>query len=422
MTRAWWTKARRDAALFMLYSAVFHIGFFGIVDVVLNFYFVSLGHEPETIGLLQSLPRLAGFVTSIPVSLLANRFGAYRVILFASIGCSLSMLLLVSSPALGVLALARFLMGFTYGAQQIAVAPLMMTLVEKAARTQFFALHNVVSMTAGAVGNFIGGFLPAIIVAAAVGVVPAAATANAQTPFAYGTALAIAALLTLVSVVPFLFVQRRHAVAVTAPALGLGDKPARTPWRHLIYLALPMLVFGFTGGLTFPFYNLFFRQQFALPDDAVGTILSIGWLGMAFIPMLNPVLERWLGRVGALALTLGIAGVGFLVLGVAPTLALSVVAFVIGSSFRNSMQPLYQPLVLDSLPPDAHNNASGMSMVLWNIGWFGATATSGFLQARFGFGLIMLLVAVGVFVTSAMVLYIFRNTRATEASAVATTL
>ncbi len=421
MTRAWWTSGRRDAALFLLYSAVFHVGFLGVVDVVLNFYFVSLGHDPETIGLLQSLPRLAGFVTSIPISLCANRFGAYRVMLVATIGCALSMGLLVVSPVLPVLALSRFLMGFTYGAQQIAVAPLMMTLVERAARTQFFALHNVISMAAGAFGNFIGGRLPALLIVVAAGIVPAASTASAQTPFAYGAALAVAAVITLLSVIPFLFLRHRSAVAVSR-APSLGGKPARTPWRHLVVIALPMLVFGFTGGLTFPFYNLFFRSQFALPDDAVGTILSIGWLGMAFIPLLNPWWERRFGRVGALAITMTIASAGFFVLAIAPTLAFSVVAFAVGISFRNTMQPLYQPLVLDSLPADAHNNASGMSMVLWNIGWFGATAASGFLQAAYGFDLIMLLVAIGVLITGGMILLIFRKTRASEPGALASTL
>ena len=43
-------------------------------------------------------------------------------------------------------------------------------------------------------------------------------------------------------------------------------------------------------------------------------------------------------------------------------------------------------------------------------------------KLRIGFGLIMLLVAIGVFITSAMVLYIFRNTRAAEPDAVASTL
>jgi len=51
----------RDIWLFLLYSAIFHIGVLGLADVVLNFYFVSLGYDSQVIGQLQSYPRLADF-------------------------------------------------------------------------------------------------------------------------------------------------------------------------------------------------------------------------------------------------------------------------------------------------------------------------------------------------------------------------
>ncbi len=46
---------RRGTLWFLLYGAIFHIGLFGIADVILNFYFVSLGYDTQTISALQSL-------------------------------------------------------------------------------------------------------------------------------------------------------------------------------------------------------------------------------------------------------------------------------------------------------------------------------------------------------------------------------
>ena len=66
----------RQVALFLLYSLIWHIGMFGIMDVVLNFYFVSLGYGSETIGLLQSLPRIGGLLTGVPVGLIVSDSGA----------------------------------------------------------------------------------------------------------------------------------------------------------------------------------------------------------------------------------------------------------------------------------------------------------------------------------------------------------
>jgi MFS family permease len=115
---------------------IFNIGLLGLLDVVLNFYFVSLGNNSETIGLLQSLPRLAGFLTSVPIGLLTNRIGTRRVIIISSIGCALALWVQLI-PALPMLALSRFLYGLAYGAQQIANAPLMVELTDPKERTQF---------------------------------------------------------------------------------------------------------------------------------------------------------------------------------------------------------------------------------------------------------------------------------------------
>lgn len=397
-------REQRGTLWFLLYGAVYHIGLFGITDVLLNFYFVSLGYDAPTIGLMQSLPRVAGFVTSVPISIVANRIGSQRMIALSNIGVVAAMIMPLVFPTLPLVAISRFLIGFFYGAQQIASAPLMMTLVEKDERTRFFALNNVISLTAASFGNFIGGYLPALV---------AGSEAQAQTASAYGLTLFIAALITMASVIPFGLIRKEDVPVPLQPAQRAGIQ--RRHWQFLAFISLPMLLFGFTGGLTFPFYNLFFRTQFGLPDDAVGTVISVGWLGMAIIPMLNPFWERHFGRAWALAITMTIASCGFLVLGLTTALPVAVVGFAIGISFRNVMQPLYQPLVLDSLPRELHNNASGMSMVLWNIGWFTATATSGSLQITIGYSAIMLIVAIGVLLNGFAVLAIFRKPLAVPA-------
>lgn len=402
----WLRRDKRHALLFLVYSAIFHIGLLGMVDVVLNFYFVSLGHGPDTIAFLQSLPRLAGLLTSVPVSLLTNRLGTHRVILYSTLGIVGTVIMLVFLPTLPALALSRFLLGFLYGAQQIAMSPLMMTLVEQQEQTSFFALHNVVSMTAMSFGSLIGGGTPAWMVSLLAGVASAEDVASAQTPFAYGAALMASGLVVLISALPFLYVR---IVSASSKDARTRARLARSPWGYLVVLMLPMLPFGFTGGLTFPFYNLFFRDRFGSSDQLVGIILSIGWLGMAFIPLANPWWEKRFGRANALGLTMMIAAVGFMGLAFASTLALSVLTFVIAASFRNVMQPLFQPLVLDHLPVDFHNTASGVGMVLWNIGWFAATSISGYLQKTVGFGVIMQIVAAGVLFTGVIIVLIFRN-------------
>ena len=393
-------------SLFLLYNGLLHIGLLGVSDAILNFYFVSLGHSQETIGLLQALPRLGGFAISVPVGLLANRTGTRRIVVYSTVGLTVSYLMIIVWPTLFVLGFSRLLAGLFWGGIQIATTPLLIRLSTAQHETHVFSYLNTVTMGTTAVGSFVGGYLPLLIVTLFPGAVSAVDAPPEQTAFAYRAALLLG---TLTVTATFWPLRRLQDDGPTTTHRQHGPGAQRTPWLRIMGLASPMLVFGFTGGLTFPFYNLFFRMTFDVPDRTVGTILSLGWLGMAVIPLVGPGWERGLGRTWALALALVIAAVAFYGLSIAPTLAFSVVCFVGAISFRNMMQPLFQPLLMDALAPSLHNITSGVSTVLWNVGWFTATAISGFLQTTYGFGVIMQIVAGGVLLNAVVVVLIFRR-------------
>jgi predicted MFS family arabinose efflux permease len=125
--------------------------------------------------------------------------------------------------------------------------------------------------------------------------------------------------------------------------------------------------------------------------------------------MLNPWWERHFGRARALGITLTAAAASFLLLSVVPALALAVPVYVAATGLRNTMQPLFQPLLMDALPTHERTFASSISFVQWNIGWFAATSLSGVWQTTFGFGFIMQLVAACLLVNALMVMFIFRR-------------
>ncbi len=409
--RRWLAPVRNSrVSHFMLFSAIFHIGLFGITDVILNFYFTSLGHSAETIGMLQSLPRIGGLVVSLPVGIIATRFGPYRIILYSTVGIAAALILPLALPALPALAVSRFLIGLFYGGQQIATNPFMGNLVTSDQQPFLFSYHNVITMLATAFGSFVGGFLPMLAVSL-LGLPPAQDSAHSTA--AYAAAL-LTGMIVVLFCLPPLFKVSDSSVAIAAT--HTSQKLRSFPWLRLLLMATPMLFFGFTGGLTFPFYNLFFRETFAVSDAVVGTILGIGWIGMGIVPLVNPYLDRRFGRAAALFITLTTAAVAFFALSFAPTLPLSVVAFVIACSARNTMQPLFQPLVMANLPAHIHNMASSVGFVVWNMGWFFATSLSGFLKAAQGFDFIMQVVAVGVLLTGVSVMLVFRQPALTTSS------
>ena len=90
-------------------------------------------------------------------------------------------------------------------------------------------------------------------------------------------------------------------------------------------------------------------------------------------------------------------------------MGLALIAYTIGISTRNTMQPLYQPLAMDVLPPSLHHLVTSVCFVMWNIGWFMSTAISGYWQETYGFGFIMQVVAAALLVNAVSVLLVFRG-------------
>jgi predicted MFS family arabinose efflux permease len=290
-------------------------------------------------------------------------------------------------------------LGFFYGAGQIVLSTLMLRSVQAERANLYFSVFNIISMTCMAFGNLIGGYLPTWL----------AGADFATDARGYGSALLFCACLLMVAVIPLFGIVNAARKRKTNESI-LHD----VPYKSIVFLCVPMLAFGFTGGLTFPFYNLLFRTTFALPDPSIGQLLGFGSLSMALVPMLNPMLARRFGSSTALTLLMLVASVAFFVLGTAAgmgILSTSIVAYLVAVGTRNTMQPLFQPLLMGRLAPELHNVGNSIALVIWNIGWFTATAISGQLQTSIGYPAIMLVVSVGVLVTAGSMYGIYRVPR-----------
>ena len=381
------------------------MGLLGIADILLNFYLVSIGYDAKTIALLQSLPRLSGFLVGLPIGWFANRVGNRRLIVLATCGIALSVGATALTQSLPLLVLTRFCWGACFGAGQVVKPPFMATLTHRSEHTAQFSYHNLVSMLAVSLGSAFGGFLPSLV-SRFVRIDAGARLLPEAMPLAYQGGIIIAASVILLSVLPLLVLHRTE----TDPASNRQSLNWRlVPWARILRLTFPLFVFGISGGLTFPFFNLFFRDVFGISDGAVGIVIGLGWLIMGIMPMLNPYWEARMGRAMALTALMMASAVAFIGLSFSQALLIAVAFYVLAIGIRNTMQPLFQPLLMDSLPTDYHNMASSVGLVLWNLGWFGSTLSFGFLQATIGYRHIMLVVAFFVVLNGLSIHYTARK-------------
>ena len=383
-----------QVALFLCHSLLFHIALLGIADILLNFYLVSVGYDTATISVLQSLPRLSGFSSACRSRLVANRVGNRRLIAISTAGLALSVAATALTQSLSNHRRQPFLLGRMLRRQSSCEAAFMVTLTDRSEHTAQFSWHNLVAMFSVAIGSALGGALP-LLFSETMSIAGSGDLRPEEMPLAYRASIISAAIVLLLSAAPLLFLRRGSASRDIArgDAFGLWRK---APWRRILRLTFPLFVFGISGGLTFPFFNLIFRELFGIADSAVGGVIGLGWLMMGLMPLLNPFWEARMGRAGALTALMIVSAIAFVGLSVAEALVIAVIFYVLAIGIRNTMQPLFQPLLMDSLDALNHNIASSVGLVMWNLGWFVSTLSFGLLQAAIGYRNIMLVVAVFV--------------------------
>jgi MFS family permease len=376
---------KRVTALFADFSPVvfrilIHSLLFGfaasISDVLFNFYLDSLGYGNEVAGQMNSVFRAAGVIFGIPVGMLIDRRGARKVLMFSIIAYGASWLAVLSSTDIRVIAPVYFLVGAANIATYTAIIPLLSSVIEPKQRASFFGINAGATIAVGFIGSLLGGALPSLI-APFVGV-------SATDQLAYRLALVSVSVIGFLAILPLLGFSaaaiKHHAAGHAAPASS-GHK---LPFMRLVLFASQGFLLGLGGGMVVPFQNLFFREQFNLPDAQVGLILAISAFAMGFGSFIGGPLARRFGLRNAAAWTRLLAAPTLLLM-LVPNLWVSAAAYyasrlVIGVTF-----PLADALVMQSVPIEQRGTATSLSSMLWSFGWSAAALMSGYMQLDSGF-------------------------------------
>jgi MFS family permease len=390
----------RNIILFLLASALIDVGVFGIMDVLLNFFYRSIGFDLEAISVLQGAQRIGGLLFSLPAGMLIVRLGARRTLMIAAILLALALVGMTVSPDFGWQYGVRALLGAGYGAVFIAYIPIVATLVGREQYTTVFAYQFIAVALAVAIANSIGGSLPGALAS----LFPT--IGGAESTGAYAGSLSVAAAFVLLCLVPLALLPDAKVPAATPTQVRGG-----APWGNILIISLPMFIFGLGAGMSLPYYNLFFRDTFAVSDAVIGNIFTLGSVAMLTITLIVPYTARRFGQIGALALAMFATSAAFFLLSLTPGIELTVVFYMLALGLRNTMTPLYSPLLLDRVDERHHGLISSVSTAAWSLGFLVVTFFSGGWVQQFGYPFLFQLTALTTLVTGALALVIFRALR-----------
>jgi MFS family permease len=379
--------------LVLIHSMLFGLAV-SIADLLFNFYLASLGFGNDVAGLLSTVFRMAGVILGIPIGMLIDRIGARSAVITGAFLFSCSWLALLFVSELWALVLVVFISGAVNILTLTAIVPLLVHVTPLANRAAVFGVNASVSLVIGLVGSLSGGLLPQF-----------AANLLAVGPRdvdAYRLALASVVLLTFIAVLPL--TRTPKDIGKTTGAARPDEFAQRQPIRRLLIFTLPAFLLGVGGGAFLPFQNLFFRQNFALDDAAVGAMLAAAALSMGLGAMLGAPLAARIGTKRAAA-AWRLVSVPAMLLLMVPVLPVALVGYLLRGLSIAASYPLVDALVMQSTSAKQRGLAVSLTSLAWSLGWAITSALSGWAQVQYGFAPGLIVGAVS-YLASAAAIYL----------------
>ncbi len=368
----------RNVRLFFLYGISINGGM-ALFTLLYNLYLLRLSYEADFIGQVAGMAPLASALLALPIGMLSDRFGR-KPFLVAS-----CLLMVVSQVGLCLATASAWLLAFSFlGGMAMACiwvnhVPFLSDNAAPARRAEALVLWSALQIVVRMFLSLLGGFLP--------GIMGFVLDRSAETPEPFRYALLFGAFCSLVAVVPLIRMPS-HAGRHTS-----GEERNREPessivsqWRAFIGIAALSGTRGFSMGLTFPFFNVFFEEELHVGATAIGVIFFLSQLVSLPSTFAAPTLVR---RFGATLTILPLRSVGGLAVGVMGTvinLPIAVITFLLARAVEVVDNPTEQNFSTQILPRRYLARIQGFRVCGFHIFSFAGSILGGLLILDYGYG------------------------------------
>lgn len=328
-----------------------------IPNVAIGFIYTDLGYflikfqgiGPTPAGIVITVMGVTLVAESIPMGILADRFGRRRMLILGNLCASLSLVGFAATSNYASILLVAVLEGTGEAAYAVSVSALLAGNAGDEKRTAAFSLLNVLGWIASAVGAAV---ISSVVWFEGVGL---------DLRQAHLALFALVGILNL-AVTPFLF-KVGEGPHLKRSGGWLPRKSGRILVRYLSYSVL--IAIG--AGLFVPIMTVWFSAAYGVPDHISGPVLSITSLLTAGVVVISPRLARKFGLVKATVATQASSTVFMLAVPLSPSFGISATFYVVRVFLMNLSNPLTQSLVMGLVSPEERGMASGITASLWRL-------------------------------------------------------
>ncbi len=277
----------RNVRLFFAFGTSINAGM-ALFSLLYNLYLLRLSYQEDFIGQVASMAPLATGLLALPTGILSDRLGRRPFLIASGLLLAVSQVGLCWTTSPGSLLAFSFVGGVAMAFVWVNHVPFLSDNAHPARRAEALAIWSALQIIVRMLLSLIGGFMPGVM-----GYFLGLST-EAPAPFRY--ALLLGAACSLIAVVPLLYAsgqtRRERAPPRRSPD---EDRPAATPWRVFAAITALSGTRGFSMGLTYPFFNVFFEAELGIGPVAIGAIFFLSQLAGLPATFAAPTLVRRFG-------------------------------------------------------------------------------------------------------------------------------
>ncbi len=331
----------RNVRSFYLYGLSINAGM-TLYWLLYNLYLLRLSYQEDFIGQMASMAPLATALLALPTGVLSDRLGRRPFLIASGLLLALSQIGLCLSTASTALLAFSFVGGAANAFIWVNHVPFLSDNAQPSRRAEAIVVWSAVQIVVRMFLSLVGGFLP--------GAMAWILGTSTEVPEPFRYALFLGAACSLVSVVPLLRIRRQpDAAPVQERGPDEGEDPRR-PRGVFAVVAATAGMRGFSMGLTYPFFNVFFEEELHIGPAAIGAVFFLSHLvGLPFTFSV-PALVRRFGATLTILVSRAVSGGAVGIMGALVTLPVAVPMFLLARAGEVIDIPADQHFTTQVLP------------------------------------------------------------------------
>ncbi len=393
-----------NEATWIIYSLLIPSVAFGMLYTDISYFLTLQGLSDVNMGIVVMVMGISTFTTSIPLGMVADRYGKKRILILGNVAASITIAVFALTSNFTILIFAAILEGLGEGASSAAISALLAEKCEATQRNSVFSLFGFAQSMAFGAGGFA---VPAVVIFQVLGF-----NENLSHVILY----IIVATVSLASTVLMLKIKESKIFNKPKPGIKFNVKnifPRKSRDVLLKYVITGSTI-AFGAGLFVPLMTRWMNLQYGVADTLSSTVLAVASIAIAFATLTSPLIAKKIGLIKAVVVTQSSSSFFMFLVPFSPSFMLASVVYSVRAFLMNMSSPLEQSMIMGLVDKDERGAASGISTALWRLPNSLSSSVGAWMM---GIGLLTLpfFIATAIYIVSiGMFWFFFKNTRMPE--------